>query len=287
MEKITFSDISVKVIKLTFDSRFLLAKTCRKIPPLAKIVDKLFFEGDDIQVLPRDTAINSLKTTEQIEINANIEVQTDTILPSEILKEMIRKSRYHFIMNSCICRNSNNCKDYPHDLGCLFLGRGSERISTKLGKTVSKKEALEHVDKCQEAGLVNIIGRDKIDSIWLNTGPKEELLSICSCCPCCCLWKMAPELPENLRKGFTPMIGVEITFNEDLCIGCGNCTNNICFVEAISIENKKPKIDIEKCRSCGRCVETCSNSAITIKIEDDAIERSIKRVEPLVNVELE
>jgi ferredoxin len=282
-----YTDVTVSTIKLTFNSRFLLAKTCRKIPPLAKIADKLFFEDDCIQVLPRDSSIKSSSTTEEIEINTNIEIQNNKILPSEILKEMIRKSRYHFIMNSCICRVSNNCKNYPHDLGCLFLGKGSTRISTKLGKAVSKEEALEHVDKCQSAGLVNIIGRNKIDSVWLNTGPKEELLSICSCCPCCCLWKMAPELPENLRKGFMPMVGVEISYNEDLCIGCGNCTNDICFVEARSLENKKAKIDIKKCRSCGRCVETCSKGAITIKMENDAIKRSINRVDPLVNLKIE
>ena len=114
------------------------------------------------------------------------------MMPSQVLKEMIMKSRYHFIMDSCICRVSNDCKDYPQELGCLFLGKGAKRISPKLGKAVTAEEAMEHVNKCQEAGLVHIIGRNKIDSIWLNTGPKEELLSICNCCPCCCLWKMAP-----------------------------------------------------------------------------------------------
>jgi len=286
MPKNTFSIISVKIIKLTFKSRFFLAKTCRKVPPIAKIVDKLFFEGDDIQVLPRDNVIKTRTSTEKIEINTEFEVPEDTLLPSEVLKEMIMKSRYHFIMNSCICRVSNDCKNYPHEPGCLFLGRGSKRISTKLGRAVTKEEALEYVDKCQEAGLVNIIGRNKIDSVWLNTGPKEELLSICSCCPCCCLWKMTPQLPDNLGRSISPMVGVKMRYNEDLCSGCGKCAD-ICFIEAIEVLKGKAKVNKESCRCCSRCAEICPKGAIIIEIADDAVERSIERVKPLVDVELE
>ena len=289
MSKITFSDISVRVIKLTFNTRFTLAKVCRKVPLIAKIVDKLLFEDDNIQVLPRDSSIKSNNETirEEITINADVEVPENTILPSNILKEMIMKSKYHVIMDSCICRVSNDCKDYPQNLGCLFLGKGSRRISPKLGKVVSSYEAIEHVDRCQEAGLVHIIGRNKIDSVWLNTGPKEELLSICACCPCCCLWKMTPDLPEDIGGNFTKMEGVELKIDKTLCTGCGECMKDICFVEAIIVENGKIEIDMVKCRCCGRCAEICSNGALTIQIEKNAAKHSIKRVESLIDVELE
>ncbi|MGB9936823.1 MAG: 4Fe-4S binding protein [Methanobacterium sp.] len=275
-------NISVAIIKLTFNSRFFLAKACKKLPPLARLVDKLFFEGDDIQVIPRDNAVIG-----EIKINKDINVPEDVVLPSSVLKVMINKSRYHFIMNSCICRASNNCKDYPHDLGCLFLGKGSKRISTKLGRVVSREEALEYVDKCQEAGLVNIIGRNKIDSVWLNTGPKEELLSICGCCPCCCLWKMTPDLPESIGKSFSKMIGVEISFNEEICTGCGICSNDICFVKAINVYDGKAKIDMKKCRTCGRCAEICQKGAIKINMAHKAVESSIEHIKPLVDLENE
>ncbi len=286
MSKITFSAITIRIIRSTFKSRFALARTCGRVPPLAWIVDKLLFDGDDILVLPRDGAVtlNNTSAIEEIEINAEIEPQ-DTVLPSQILKEMIGKSKYHFIMDFCICRVSTDCKDYPHDLGCLFLGKGAKKISPELGRTVSRDEALEHVDKCQEAGLVHIIGRNKIDSVWLNTGPKEELLTICNCCPCCCLWKMAPYLPENIGRSFAPMVGVEINFKEDICIGCGRCAEGICFVEAINIRNGKAEINMKKCRSCGRCAEVCLKGAVTFEMTANAVERSIKHVEPLVDLE--
>ena len=281
MPNITFSDISVKFIKLTFKSRFLLAKTCRKVPVVSKIVNKLLFEGDDIQVLPRD---RTTLTTRNIQINQDIPITPNVVLPSEVLREFIQRSNYHFIMDFCICRVSSDCNDYPHELGCLFLGKGTQKISTKLGRTVSVNEAIEHINKCNEAGLVHIIGRNKIDSVWLNTGAKEDLLSICNCCPCCCLWKMAPDLPENISKGLTPMMGVEIKFDSNLCTGCGKCVSGSCFVNAIRIEDGKAIINDNKCRVCGRCAEICENRAITVLMSSDAVVHSIERIENLVDV---
>jgi len=128
MTYITFSDISIKFIKLTFKSRFLLAKTCKKFPVISKVVDKLLFEGDDIQVIPRNGTINSNNLiVKEIEINSDIPVTEDCVLPGEVLKVMIRRSTYHFIMDFCICRVSTDCKDYPPELGCLFLGKGAKR----------------------------------------------------------------------------------------------------------------------------------------------------------------
>jgi ferredoxin len=285
MSRISFTDIIVNLIKLSFNTRFILAKTCRKLPPLAILVDKILFTGDDIQVLPRDGSVKHMKL-EDIDINQEIPLSPDTLLPSDVLKEMIRKSTHHFIMDFCICRVSANCNDYPHELGCLFLGKGTKKISHKLGRMVSKEEAVEHVDKCQEAGLVHIIGRNKIDSVWLNTGPKEELLSICHCCPCCCLWKMAPDLPDGISKVLKPMIGVEIKYNNDICTGCGKCLDT-CFVNAINIDGGRVEIDFKRCRSCGRCAEICKSNAINILMTTEAVNHSIKRVEKLVDVESE
>ena len=113
MAYITFSDLSVKFIKLTFKSRFLLAKTCRKLPLVSRVVDKLLFEGDDIQVIPRYYIKPKPLMVKEIEINSEIPVTEDSVLPNEVLKKMIRRSKYHFIMNFCICRVSTDCKDYP------------------------------------------------------------------------------------------------------------------------------------------------------------------------------
>jgi len=287
MFNLSFSDITVKFIKLTFKSRFLMAKTCNKFPLIAKIVDKLLFEGDNIQVIPRTLKSDNL-ILENIEINRKISVSQGSMVPYDVLKEIIINSKYHFIMDFCICRTSSNCTDYPHELGCLFLGKGIKRISNRFGRRVNSAEAIEHIYKCYDAGLVHIIGRNKIDSIWLNTGPKEDLLTICHCCPCCCLWKMIPELPEDISKGFTSMIGVKIEFNKDICLGCVKCAaDNICFVNAIKIHKRKAIINHNICRKCGKCAEICQENALKILVEPYAIKQSIQQIKKLVNIESE
>ncbi|MDI3484618.1 MAG: hypothetical protein PWQ74_1205 [Methanobacteriaceae archaeon] len=274
---VAFTDISIRIIKLTFKERFKLARLARRSKIFRKIVHKLFFEGDDIQVLPRD---------ETIKLDVKIDPPNNSILPSQVLKEIISKSRYIFKMDFCICRVSSNCKDYPHELGCLFLGKGANRISKKVGKLISKDEAIKHIEECEKAGLVHIIGRNKIDTVWLNTGPKEELLSICNCCPCCCLWKMIPELPRELAKSITPMSGVRLEFIKENCIGCGDCLKK-CFIKAIKIKNGKAQIDNRLCRCCGRCATECENDAIRVLADPDAVEQAIGRVKPLVDVKAE
>ncbi|MGE0065708.1 MAG: 4Fe-4S ferredoxin [Methanobacteriales archaeon] len=274
---VAFIDISIRIIKLTFKERFKLARLARRSKIFRKIVHKLFFEGDDIQVLPRD---------ETIKLDVKIDPPNNSILPSQVLKEIISKSRYIFKMDFCICRVSSNCKDYPHELGCLFLGKGANRISRKVGRLISKDEAIKYIEECEKAGLVHIIGRNKIDTVWLNTGPKEELLSICNCCPCCCLWKMIPELPRELAKSITPMSGVRLEFIKENCIGCGDCLKK-CFIKAIKIKNGKAQIDDRLCRCCGRCATECENDAIRILVDPDAVEQAIGRVKPLVDVKAE
>lgn len=274
-------EMSVGLVKLTFSFRFRLARYCSKYPPLAWLADRLLFDGDDIMVLPRDESVKK----RQIIIEQEVPGPQDIVLPSDVLRNMIRKSNNHVIMHRCICRVSNHCKNFPETLGCIFMGKGARNIPESVGRAVTMEEALAHVDRCQEAGLVHIIGRNKIDSVWLNTGPKEELLTICNCCNCCCLWKMLPDLPQNLSKRMTAMPGASISVNSDLCIGCGDCMqDDTCFVDAMVLKNGLMSIDFDRCRVCGRCVTRCSQGAISLHISDDSVSDSLNRVEPLVDV---
>ena len=97
---------------------------------------------------------------------------------------------------------------------------------------------------------------------------------------------MVTELPEDIGNSLTPMIGVEIEYNNESCTGCGKCLNS-CFVNAMSLDDGRVEIDLKKCRSCGRCAEICKNNAIRILMTPEAVNRSIERVEKLVDVESE
>jgi NAD-dependent dihydropyrimidine dehydrogenase PreA subunit len=205
------------------------------------------------------------------------------VLPSQVLEYFIKKAKYHWIMNFCICRASMKCQNYPINLGCLFLGKAVLGINPELGRLVSKEEALEHIKKCSDAGLVHMIGRNRLDKQWLGVNPGNKLLSICNCDPCCCLWRVSPILNPKIGRKVHKMHGVKV-YVTDQCIGCGTCTKNICFVNSISLINNRAKISKE-CRACGRCVDVCPQHAIKLEIDDNEfIEKSIKLIDQIIDV---
>ncbi|TXT54898.1 MAG: Electron transport complex subunit RsxB [Candidatus Thorarchaeota archaeon] len=267
----------VALLKKTFPNTRIIAKLTN-VPIIGGIIERMLFEGDDIIYLPKDSAAHKTIT-----IGKSLERPTDTVLPSQIVDEFIKKANYHWIMNFCICRDSLQCKDYPIDYGCLFLGEATLGINPNLGRKVTKEEALEYVKKVREAGLVHLIGRNKLDSVWLNVGPGEKLLTICNCCPCCCLWRMLPDITPHIGEKVTKMPGVEIRVN-DSCIGCGKCTQNVCFVDAIHIVKGRAVIG-KNCRACGRCVEVCPNDAIEIHIDRAGYDIALERIAKVVDVE--
>jgi len=262
----------VKLLKKAFPNVKFIAKLTN-LPILNKIFDILLFKGDNIIYLPQDKIIP---------INKQMGEFNEFMLPSQVLEYFINKAKHHWIMNFCICRSSMGCKDYPIDLGCLFLGEAVLNINSQLGRLVNKEEALEHLKKCRDAGLVHMIGRNRLDAQWLGVKPGEKLLSICNCDPCCCLWRVSSILAPNIGLKIKRMPGIKFQVN-DKCIGCKTCIK-ICFVNAIKIIDNKAFIN-DDCRGCGRCVDICPQQAIDIIIEDENyIKKSIKEINKLIDL---
>jgi len=263
----------VELIKKSFPRRFAVAQLT-KAPVLGPWIEEWLFGGDDIIYLPRDRVIA---------IDEPLEPSAQTVLPSQVLAHFIDKATHHWIMDFCLCRESEHCTDYPRTLGCLFLGEAVSGINPALGRRVSKAEAHAHVQRCRDAGLVHLIGRNKLDSVWLGTGPKERLLTICNCCPCCCLWRVLPHVSTSISNRVTRMPGVTVSVS-DRCLACGTCTQGACFVEAIQLDGPQAVIG-GACRGCGQCVTVCPNDAIDLAIDmDRAIGSSIERLSPLVDL---
>ena len=267
----------VEFLKKIYPSRFFLAKTT-KIPLVGHIVDQLFFKGDSLFFLPQDSV------AQRVLIEEDIEPPSEVVLPSQVVEYFIRQASVHWVMNFCICRASEECQNYPIELGCLFLGEAALGINPKLGRRVSETEALEHVRRCRDAGLVHFVGRNKLDTVWLGVGPGEKLLTICNCCPCCCLWGMLPNLAPEIGDKIKRMPGVTVEVN-DQCTGCGICAQDVCFVQAIRLEDDQAVISAE-CRGCGRCVDVCPEGAIELSIEWERAGRDVvDHLSTLVDVE--
>lgn len=265
----------IKLLMKTFPRRNGIAKMTR-YPLLGRLVNRALFDGDDIIYLPRDRVV-------ELEVGKSFGSLEHTVLPSQVVEHFIDASSHRWIMNWCICRKSSGCKDHPVDLGCLFLGEASRGIDPRLGRPATKEEAKEHIRRCRDAGLVQMVGRNKLDAVWLDVSPGERLLSVCNCCTCCCLWKMLPQLSAKISSKVTRMPGLEVAVSER-CMGCGTCTEGVCFVDAIRLEGERARISGE-CRGCGRCVSVCPHGAIDITIGDPAfVKESIERISSSVDV---
>jgi len=244
----------VSFLKFFFPGRFFFAKLT-KLPIIGDLIDLSLFHDDYILYLPLD---------KNIKINEDIEDAQDLVVPSQIVEHFVEAAGYHWIMDFCICREGDDCTEYPKDLGCLFLGKPVLGINSKLGRLVSKEEAKAHLLRCREAGLVHMIGRNKLDAVWLGIGPSEQLLTICNCCPCCCLWKIIPNLTNSISDKVNRLPGIQVVVT-DKCMGCGECAGGICFTDSISIVAGFATIK-DACKGCGRCLDVCQFGAIQIEI---------------------
>ena len=266
----------INFLKKHFSLRFAVAELT-KWPVIGPMMEHALFNGhrtgDALFYLPKDRVV----------IDQNIEDQENFAVPSTVVSHFINAAKFVFLMDRCICREAANCQDYDHEIGCIFLGEAVLDINPKLGKLVDKETALAHVRKAREAGLVHLIGRDKIDAVWMGVEPSTKLMTICNCCPCCCLFKFLPNLAPKLQKKIERMPGVHVLVTED-CTGCGSCVDNVCFINAIHLVDGKAVIG-EDCRGCGNCAEVCPQGAIKVVIErEDYIENAIERLSKAVDV---
>ncbi len=267
----------VNFLKKNFRLRFIGAEMT-KWPIVGQIMERALFNGhrtgDALFYLPKDRVV----------INQTIPEEKNLVAPSAVVAHFISQARHIFLMNECICREAAGCQDYDHHIGCIFLGEAVLDINPKLGRLVDQEEALAHVARAREAGLVHLIGRDKIDAVWMGVTPSTKLMTICNCCPCCCLFKFLPNLAPKLQKKIERMPGVRVEVTDD-CVGCGQCTEGVCFIDAISMENGRAVIR-DDCRGCGHCAEVCPQSAIRVVIErEDYIKNAIDRLSQAVDVQ--
>lgn len=264
----------VSFLERLFPYRFLAAKMTR-FPIIRQIANKMLFDKTNLTVLPKESII-------EIKLEKSIQPVDTLVLPSQVVEYFIRKTHYRFIMNFCLCREAMQCKNHPIDLGCLFLGDAVKNINHDFGKEVTVDEALAHVQKCRNAGLIHLIGRDKIDETWLGVSSNGTLLTICNCCNCCCLWKMLTNLDPKISSKVKRMPGVEVTVTER-CTGCGLCKDK-CFVQAIKIQDSRALIS-EDCKGCGRCADLCPQKAIHISITNPFyLQETIERIESSVDI---
>jgi electron transport complex protein RnfB len=229
---------------------------------------------EKLPFLPKDSRENT--SAHIIPVEHVMERNHSTVLPLEIISALIEKADCAGIMAECLCRRGENCSAYPHDTGCLILGRSIRHLDPGLGVQVTADEALAHAKQAIEKGLYPMVVHNSFDA-WIWGINYRSMLNVCFCCDCCC--SVRHGVRKHKSDGFFENIhrlpGLEVTVDPDLCNGCNNCIE-VCMAKAITVHGSRVKISGKKCKGCGQCAEACNEGAVIIKI--DSSEKTINEL---------
>jgi len=226
-----------------------------------------------------------------IPINESLGTIEDKVLPLKVLEHFINKAEHFLICRSCGCRVYNQCQDHDHTIGCLYIGSDTLDVKEIFPKKTpgssyfgTKEEAMDRVKKAYDNGLIPVIGRLKWDAEAMGVHDRGHFMTVCFCCPCCCIVGKRIYGTSELKKMMQRMEGVTVKVDEELCLGCGKCLE-ICTFEGMVLEDGIANVNQDKCLGCGRCERMCPNGAITISLDDPKrVEELIRRIEASVDV---
>lgn len=175
------------------------------------------------------------------------------------IRKIIENNSGPIVILDCVCRagtakQGQPCKQTSRTETCMALGEAGKLLARtgKLGRVVSKEEALDIMQKNQEEGLV------------LQPSNSQHPEAICSCCGCCCgLLKIQKAIPNPVSHWATNFFAV---VNSELCTACGECQDR-CQVNAMKLDEEKATavVDLTRCLGCGLCVDTCPVDAIELR----------------------
>lgn len=198
---------------------------------------------------------------ELVNVNEEVEVVKNKILPFEQVKTLVEKSRRVSVMD-CACRTHMKIhndgvpvNDYPVNVCMNFNTFADYCIEYGFGRELSKEEALKTLTGAAEAGLVHT-----------TQNITEKMSFICNCDRDCCI------MLRGIRQFDDPNIVATSNFlpeyDRDNCIFCLKCTE-ICPMEIIELinegsEDQRILINTDRCIGCGVCAFNCPEEALSM-----------------------
>jgi len=161
---------------------------------------------------------------------------------------------------SCPCRTRTEklgvreCRDQFPIGSCIMIGSAARLFEkARLGKRVTKEQAIEYLDKMVELGLIPTADNYLDDPHTI----------MCLCCGCCCSNVRGRTRWDNptavLPSQFLPVAG-------DDCTMCETCIDR-CVLGALSIDEDEGRsvADPEKCIGCGVCTISCPEETLKLQ----------------------
>jgi len=203
-----------------------------------------------------------------LEVNEEIDVIKNKILPFEQVKILIEKSRRVSVMD-CACRTHMKIhndgvpvNDYPINVCMNFNTFADYCIEQGFGRELTKDEALKTLTAAAEAGLVHT-----------TQNITEKTSFICNCDRDCCI------MLRGIRQFDDPDMVATSNFlpeyDKENCIFCLKCTE-ICPMQVIELvdedtEDQRISINTDRCIGCGVCAFNCPEEALSMVKKFDKV----------------
>ncbi len=238
---------------------------------LAQIFENYMWEEKIPEEEPTDPGAQVGYPLRAIPVNAPVNVSRP-IAPYEDVRELI-KSQDRIAVANCFCAGhqavlETGC-DQPLEV-CLVLGFYADYyIDLGFGRRITQEEALDILERSEEAGLVHQFA----DS--LDPG------AICNCCPDCCgglrILKMLPNPGAFVISNHFAKI------DPDLCDGCEICVDR-CPMDGISMtsDGAAANINMDRCIGCGLCVKSCPTEAVMLVSKPESDRREPPSTSPFM-----
>lgn len=199
-----------------------------------------------------------------IPVNKSIDHKLE-ILPYENVEELV-KTQDKFLVAPCICRKEkkllNEGCEKPEE-SCLIFGRGADLYHDRgIGRYIDREEALKILKEADDAGLV------------LQPSNSKDIVNICCCCGCCCgVLRTIKQHPKPATIVSTPFI---CAAHPETCIGCGVCVQR-CQMDALSLEEDRVVLDLDRCIGCGVCVTTCLTESLCLVRKPESEQKDVPK----------
>jgi Pyruvate/2-oxoacid:ferredoxin oxidoreductase delta subunit len=240
-----------------FEYQFMRGSKTERDKKLAKLIHAYKSALDAGQGPPKET----FPTSRVIPVDKKIQAE-NSIHTYQQVASYIEKYQ-PLAVATCFCRHEAKLLDEKDDCGkpdevCMTFGMGAQFIiDRKMGRQISKEEALKILEQTEEAGLVHA------------TSNRQEIDFLCNCCSChCMMLKTALAQPKPglaMNSGFKPQ------HDGEECTACGSCIDRCPTGALVMGDEDVPVLNSDLCIGCGVCATGCDFEAITLVARADIL----------------
>ena len=201
------------------------------------------------KAIPLETARQLVSIHDELHVH-----DLEKVIPYKRARSIIMKNPDRIVVMECPCRASRPHPCLPMDV-CLIVGDPFASFirehEPERSRWITRDEAIDILQAEDERGHVH--------HAFFKDAMLNRFYAICNCCECCCGAMQAQRngVPMLCSSGYVSRV------DEDLCIGCGDCSA-YCQFGALEVSDDLNHVIYENCMGCGVCTSKCERGALTL-----------------------